>query len=238
MNDRDSWPEPGDRPPPPPPPASPPFPDYPPPPNYPPPNYPPPPPAGSIPPYPYPDSGWPPPPGGPGYGYPSPGGWGAQSGAPLSPSGRPLAEWWRRLVAIIIDSIILFVVGTVLGALFFGAARITTNSNGRVHFGRGFAGHYLLDLGIGLIYYGYLNGVVGQTLGKMALRIRVVDQTTGQPIGFGRALARYFLYAVLFLACVVPGLINVLSPLWDRMRQAWHDKAVHSLVVSDEQYWR
>jgi uncharacterized RDD family membrane protein YckC len=116
-------------------------------------------------------------------------------------------------VAVIIDALILGVAGGILGAILVGAGRLVF----------GFA--------VGLAYYGYLNGVVGQTVGKMALRIRVVDRATGQPIGLGRGLLRYVVYFVLFAACLIPGIINGLSPLWDNLRQAWHDKAVNSLVV-------
>jgi uncharacterized RDD family membrane protein YckC len=138
------------------------------------------------------------------------------------------------MLAIILDSLILGAAGLILGAIFFGS-RMTTSSNGSLTLGRGyFVDRYLLDLGIGLLYYGYFNGVVGQTIGKMALRIRVVDESSGRPIGVGRGMLRYFIYAVLFFACLIPGIVSVLSPLWDPMRQAWHDKVAHSLVVSDE----
>ncbi len=204
MSDHNTWPDPD----------LPPRPDAPPPPGYPPlPSYPPPPP--------------------PGPGYPLPGGWGTPGGAPWSPAARPLADWWRRLVAIVLDTLILIVVAAILGAIFFGRARVANNAN-RLGFGNRFlTGRSLLGLGIGLAYYGYLNGVVGQTIGKMALRIRVVDATTGRPIGIGRGMLRYFIYAALFALCLVPGVLNALAPLWDRMRQAWHDKAVNSLVVLD-----
>jgi hypothetical protein len=32
-------------------------------------------------------------------------------------------------------------------------------------------------------------------------------------------------------ACVLPLLLDYLSPLWDQRRQAWHDKVVRSVVV-------
>jgi uncharacterized RDD family membrane protein YckC len=35
---------------------------------------------------------------------------------------------------------------------------------------------------------------------------------------------------VLFLACLVPGIIDALLPLWDPKRQSWHDKAVGTVV--------
>jgi len=133
---------------------------------------------------------------------------------PISRFGSPTAEWWKRLLAIILDSIVVAAIGAVAFAVFKGILA------------------YAVDPLVGFVYYGSLNGA-GQTLGKKLLHIRVVDQTTGQPIGFGRGLLRYLVYLLLFLACLVPGVINVLSPLWDNQRQAWHDKAVSSLVVNE-----
>ena len=58
------------------------------------------------------------------------------------------------------------------------------------------------------------------------------DAENGGAIGFGRAALRRFVYQVLFLPFGIPGLINALSPLWDRRRQAWHDKVANSVVVN------
>ena len=45
---------------------------------------------------------------------------------------------------------------------------------------------------LGLVYYTYLEGTeTGQTLGKKALGIRVIDLSAGGSIGFGRAFIRY-----------------------------------------------
>ena len=94
------------------------------------------------------------------------------------------------------------------------------------------------DLGIALsllfpfAYFAWGNGEVGRTLGKRVLRLHVVDQQTGARIGFGRALLRHLTFFVLFLALVVPGIINILFPLWDKNRQTLHDKVVRSMVVT------
>src|SRR5207248_11692094 len=94
-------------------------------------------------------------------------------------------------------------------------------------------GLYLLSFVVSLAYFGILEGGSrGASVGKMALHIRVLDATTGGTIGVGRALLRRFVYLVLFHALFVPGLINVLSPLWDARRQAWHDKALRTLAVN------
>src|SRR3954452_12731699 len=90
-------------------------------------SFPPPPPPGGQPPPPPPP---PPPPGGGGPGggaFSGGGGFGGQQpygqpqyGAPMGapsltdPQGRPLAEWWKRLVALIIDLVILGIVQLIL----------------------------------------------------------------------------------------------------------------------------
>lgn len=68
----------------------------------------------------------------------------------------------------------------------------------------------------------------GQTLGARALGIRVVDADTGEPIGPGRAVARWLARLVSVLACFV----GFLWMLGDPDRQTWHDKLVHSVVVA------
>jgi uncharacterized RDD family membrane protein YckC len=109
----------------------------------------------------------------------------------------------------------------------------TTNDFGQKRASTGGLALYYLFVIVGpLLYYALLNGSErGQTLGKMALRIQVRDAGTGGPIGFGRGLLRAFVYEALLVACLVPGVINGLSPLWDKRRQAWHDHVANSVVV-------
>ena len=67
----------------------------------------------------------------------------------------------------------------------------------------------------------------GATPGKRILGIRVADEQSGSAIGYRRATVRRLGYAV-------GGLALYLGWLWiifDRRRQAWHDKVAHSVVV-------
>jgi uncharacterized RDD family membrane protein YckC len=136
-------------------------------------------------------------------------------------------------VAIIIDSIMLGVVFAILRGIFGGANTIVINSNGTttVHTGHLIIAE-IIEVVLTLVYFGIFDGSQkGQTLGKMALGIATRDINTGGPIGPGRAALRRLIYTVLWALLFIPGLINVLSPLWDRRRQAWHDKAVSSDVI-------
>jgi len=193
---------------------------------------PPPPPAGYPPPSPPPPAGYPP----AGYPPPPPGGYAAAPGygptRPVDRFGRPLAEWWRRLVALIIDSLVAGIPLTLLGVIMILGTRRTNEFGQRRASGGGLALFYLVIFGGSLLYYTLLDGGPGgQTVGKVAMGIQVRDADNGGPIGVGRGLLRRFIYLILFVPCGIVGLINGLSPLWDKHRQAWHDKAATSVVI-------
>ena len=151
---------------------------------------------------------------------------------PPPPAAVVYAPWWKRLVAILIDGLLVGVPVGVLGAVF-GLVEVVENAEGEFVRYNVSPALQALSLLATLAYSAVLEGGQGgATVGKMALRIRVRDATTGGPIGMGRALLRRGVYTVLFYALVIPGVINVLSPLWDARKQAWHDKAANSVVVN------
>jgi uncharacterized RDD family membrane protein YckC len=132
---------------------------------------------------------------------------------PDGPSG-PRASFGRRLVAWIIDSVIVGIAYVVLAQL------LDTTGN-------------VLGIVLGLAYYTYLEGgATGQTLGKRAVGIRVYDFRVGGPIGYGRGLLRYVGKIVSSLVCF----LGFLWMLWDREKQTWHDKIATTVVVPVEAY--
>lgn len=203
-----------------------------------------------------PGSGWqpqsggssqpPPPPPGPGWQQPSPPppSYGYQQSGPAGPAGpggQPLAEWWKRLVAILLDGVILGIPFGIIAAIVAGAAANKATIDpitGEIESGGGaFAGAvlgvYAVAIIVNVLYYGLLNGgESGQTLGKKILNIRVRDANTGGPIGVGRGIGRYFVTLILGFACGIGTILDALWPLWDQRRQALHDKVVSSVVVN------
>jgi uncharacterized RDD family membrane protein YckC len=135
--------------------------------------------------------------------------------AASGPSG-PRSGFWRRFAAALLDGILLGIVQAIIGVLI--------DSPGAV---------YALSTVISYGYYIALEGGPrGQTLGKMALGIRVIDFTAGGPIGYPRALVRQ-------LVKIVSGLVLLLGYLWmiwDKEKQTWHDKAANSVVVPVDAY--
>ena len=121
----------------------------------------------------------------------------------------PRAGFSQRFFAYLLDGLILGVVGLVLEALLRSAG-------------------YYLSVVVGVAYFVYLEGgSTGQTYGKRALGIRVIDFEAGGPIGYGRALVRYLGRIIGMLALF----LGLLWMLWDREKQCWHDKFADDLVV-------
>ncbi|WP_149100656.1 RDD family protein [Actinoplanes teichomyceticus] len=92
-----------------------------------------------------------------------------------------------------------------------------------------------------LLWLGYEAPAIsgrGQTLGKRLMGIKVVGLDSTAPIGFRRAFARWAqlgMWTLLWwcLVGVVIQLLDSLSPTFDpRLRQAWHDKAARTVVVA------
>jgi uncharacterized RDD family membrane protein YckC len=152
------------------------------------------------------------------------------------------AAWGQRFGAVFLDGIITAllaaaaVAAVLLGtgaysAVFEGLESRTEADDGAV------IGAYLGWLGgwalVGGLYHTLLHGRArGQTAGKMMLGIRVRDDRTNAPIGYGRAFGRWIMPA-LFWTFWIPGILDALWPLWDTKKQTFHDKIVRSLVVRE-----
>jgi uncharacterized RDD family membrane protein YckC len=78
-----------------------------------------------------------------------------------------------------------------------------------------------------IAYFSIMDGKKGATLGKQAMGIRVVDANSGQVIGTGRGVGRYFARILSALPCY----LGYLWPLWDDQKQTFHDKIVNTVVV-------
>jgi uncharacterized RDD family membrane protein YckC len=199
-----------------------------------------------------PPSGYGVPTGTPGYGhvgYPQPG-YPAQAGygpaEPVAPNGAPLADQVTRLLARLIDGLIVGGVMTVVAipvivvVVIASAASIevaedgTTTTTGGATFLAIFLAYgliFLLSLAAQYVYDVELAKRTGQTIGKRVMKIRIV------PLDPQRAVDRAVLgkrWLVSGLGGLVPGLgmLNVLWCLWDKpYRQCLHDKFADTVVV-------
>jgi uncharacterized RDD family membrane protein YckC len=161
---------------------------------------------------------------------------GYQGGPPTAGPGRggvlggPKANFAQRLVAFLIDQAILWVVYLVLSILLGGVMSFGNDS--AFIGGIGFLG-VLVFLVVGVGYYIYFEGSEsGQTVGKKAMSIRVVDLATGGPLGYGKAGLRY----VGKIISGIPCYLGYLWMLWDQDQQTWHDKIATTTVVPTTAY--
>ncbi len=188
-------------------------------------SYPPPPPAGGYP---------PPPPAAGGYAPPPPG-----------PAVRALptdsyTPWLTRVIALIIDYLPYAIVqGIGTGIMYatqtsscvtditqYDVSQYCASQPSMI----GQLVQWLATL-VGLAYWiwnrGYRQGTTGSSLGKTVMKIKVVSETTGQPIGFGLSVVRDLAHFVDAVIC----LIGFLFPLWDAKRQTLADKIMTTVVL-------
>jgi uncharacterized RDD family membrane protein YckC len=157
---------------------------------------------------------------------------------PAFAAGKTYGGFWIRVVARIVDSIIIGIPLTVLFIVFLvlvggiaSTATNTTDQNTQAAVGLGLVGVWLLIATLAtigtVIYFVYFWGTSGSTLGMRIFSLRIVDADTGAPIGIARAIVRYLMSIVNSLACYI-GWIWV---AFDARKQGWHDKVANSVVI-------
>ena len=138
-----------------------------------------------------------------------------------------LASWGRRLAALLVDVIVLVV---AISVALVAAGMPADELRDRVE-----NGETLLIIVLFLIpeaiYYTWMVGSRSQTVGKMALGIKVVDAESRAPIGYLRAFRRWLSTAALRALFWIPAIVDHLWPLRDPRNQALHDKFARSVVV-------
>ncbi|WP_405694466.1 MULTISPECIES: RDD family protein [unclassified Streptomyces] len=199
-----------------------------------PPQGPPPPSSGS----PY-DGGTPPPPPPPRDPY---GGGGPYGGADPLAGMPPLAEPGRRILARLIDFLIISIPLYLISLPFGGAVDVSTDDAGDDFgnaIGNTYSGHQLVWSLIGLVVYvaydTYFTHKDGRTLGKRLLKMRVAMLNDGSVPDTSSSLMRavvLWLPALLCCPCLW-WLINIVLMFTDKpYRQGLQDKAGKTVVVS------
>lgn len=122
--------------------------------------------------------------------------------------------FWKRLLALIIDSLIVttpfMVVSIIRGSIldFWGWMQPF---------------YVIADI----IYYVYFEGILGATLGKRAVGLALVAADGRYPVGWGTALLRYFARSVSLL---ILGIGMLMIPFSER-KQGLHDRIANTYVV-------
>ncbi|MBK8868056.1 MAG: RDD family protein [Dermatophilaceae bacterium] len=179
-------------------------------------------------------------------------------GGPVTTDGRPLAQWWQRLLAAWLDSIITGIITAILGFPFMRdfftwyanllrdlsdssntADMATITEQVTAEMTKFVLPLTLISLVIGVVYTTFFLTRSGATPGKMALGIRVRRVNRSGPLTLVEALRRQALQVGVAILSLVPILGTIASPvslldplwlLWDPRRQALHDKIADTVV--------
>lgn len=162
--------------------------------------------------------------------------------APLPPPppgipsvGLPVyATFWQRVGARLIDGLLVSIplIAVLIGTLSDIDAQVGLTQQQRDSLFR--AG--LVVTVLSGVYEITLTAMRGQTIGKMALGIKVLRAEDGGRVGWGGAAIRWFVPAAVGripepAVSTVGTLLIYLWMLWDPMRQGLHDKAARTVVV-------
>ena len=133
-----------------------------------------------------------------------------------TPAANPAAyaNWGQRVAAYLIDYvpiIVLELIGVIVHNVAFSLLVL------------------LASIGWWIYNRCIQAGRTGQSLGQKTLRLRLLGEKTGEPIGAGLAFARDICHILDSLACY----IGWLFPIWDAKRQTFADKIVSTVVIPE-----
>lgn len=191
--------------------------------------------------------------------YPQAPGAAWMTAGPSTTDGVPLASWGRRAVARILDGIITGILTTIFAWPWVNelTAWYTDVIDQAIESGTQpdtmALSTQLMEYALPITIVGFVVGIVyetfflvrsGATPGKMALGISV--RRTAQPgrLDVTTAVKRQLIQIVASLTSSIAGLstltglisfVDYLWPLWDRKRQALHDKIADTQVVRGKQ---
>ena len=146
----------------------------------------------------------------------------AVSGPPVAASDVHVTG--RRVLAIIVDGLVLGVLFWVMSLLFGSSSA----EGGAASASLGTLGTLLYAI-LAFAYFTLLEGQRGQTLGKMLLGIKVVREDNGEVPGLGAAAIRTVLRIIDALPFAY--LVGFISILISSKNQRLGDMAANTLVV-------
>jgi uncharacterized RDD family membrane protein YckC len=165
----------------------------------------------------------------------------------VAPNGQPLASFGDRFLAYLIDFAILagveavILVPTMIILLVTMSNSETFNADGTTNTlpSGFFLVFFAVEGAVGLLCLAatYIYSVEmmyrhGQTVGKRALKIRVVCVDPARPLTRGAAAKRWLIQFVAGAIVPFVNLLDGLWQLWDQpLRQCLHDKVAQTVVV-------
>ncbi len=152
----------------------------------------------------------------------------SSSSSPEAPPRRPeYVGFWKRLLAVVIDTLILTVIAVPLLLAIYGRDyfQIAQERGGLAGFWD-FMIQIVLPTVATILFWRYR----GASPGKMAISAKIVDAATGQPASTAKLVGRFFAYTLSLL----PLGAGFLWIALDARKQGFHDKLAGTVVVYED----
>lgn len=131
--------------------------------------------------------------------------------------------FWLRVLASIIDTVMILLVILPTLTFFYGANILTnTSANSGI---LGIFMNYIFPPLVIIVFWIYKSA----TPGKMIINAKIVDAKTLEKPSNGKLVVRYFCYYI----SILPLLLGFLWVAWDSRKQGFHDKIAGTLVIKN-----
>jgi uncharacterized RDD family membrane protein YckC len=136
-----------------------------------------------------------------------------------------------RFVAILIDTIIISIIGSIITLPLGAATTATVNQQtGAISIAPVYWIVVIMELIIAFLYFTILEGRYGQTVGKIILKLKVL-KADGSPINYKDAGIRAVLRIIDEVPFVVPYLLGAIFIWSSDTKQRLGDRVAHTVVV-------
>ena len=140
------------------------------------------------------------------------------------------AGFWRRLAAVLVDTLIVLpVIAALVYLLSDGNISLEALNADPLAFYNPSAS-LAMELAIMALVIFFWVRFCG-TPGKLLLGCQIVDANSGQPLTISRAILRYIAY----LISALPLMLGFLWIAFDRRKQGFHDKIARSVVIIEDE---
>lgn len=157
-----------------------------------------------------------------------------QEGAAINTGALNYASFGLRFAAYLIDCVILFIFNQIINFVILGTSGMFWNranpqsAAAPVAFGALYLCLMAFLMCVNICYEAILVGKYGATLGKMALKLKVVTADGGR-VSYARAFGRYFAKILSGMTCLIGFIIAAFD---NPQRRALHDYICNTRVVS------
>lgn len=147
----------------------------------------------------------------------------AQNMSTIDPNELEYVGFWPRVLASIIDTILLMIVMAPLAKVVYGDGFFAYNYEATIHSPGEFWLNFVLPAVAVIAFWSARHA----TPGKMVIGAKIVDAKTGGAPSLGQHIIRYLGYFV----SIFPFCLGLLWVAFDKRKQGWHDKIAGTVVV-------